>query len=506
MSLYTFGFLAFLSFVVFLYYIFPHRFRWAILLVASGIFYLSYSQVSALIIALVILVSYFLGIQLGRLPENKRGAVLWTGILFNIGLLLFYKFAGQSLAVLPFFQENPILKEFTILPIGLSFHALQAVSYLVEVSRGNQPAERHMGIFALSILFFPRVLAGPIERPQLLGQFKTEVSFDYKGVTEGMKTLAWGFFKKMVIADRLIPVVNMVYIDPTAQSGVSLFYATLVFAFAIYADFSGYSDIALGAARVFGIKLTQNFLNPYSARSISEFWQRWHISLSNWLKDYIFFPVRRFLLRRWGSKAPLAATVIPPLVTMLASGLWHGTGWTFLVWGVLHGVYLVFFQLTEGFWRRVSTTIRLDRRPKLVTFIQQLVTFILVAFALIIFRANTLGDAYYIITHLLDGMPGYLVSVAREIITALPSLDLRTYYTSLLEIMSPMVLGDNFDSFLVILAFASILVIEWTQFNLTKVSTKPVFVRWTVYVVFIAVALLLAVHSTLNKEFIYFQF
>ena len=155
---------------------------------------------------------------------------------------------------------------------------------------------------------------------------------------------------------------------------------------------------------------------------------------------------------------------------------------------------------------RISTTIRLDHRPKLVTFIQQLVTFILVAFALIIFRANTLGDAYYIITHLLDGMPGYLISVAREIIIALPSLDLRTYYTSLLEIMSPMVLGDNFDSFLVILAFASILVIEWTQFNLTKVSAKPVYVRWTVYIVFLAVALLLAVHSTLNKEFIYFQF
>ena len=251
MSLYTFGFLAFLFFVVFLYYISPHRFRWAILLIASGIFYLSYSQVSAIIIALVILVSYFIGLQLGRLPENKRGSVFWVGVLFNIGLLLFYKFAGQSLAVLPFFQQNPTLIEFTILPIGLSFHALQAVSYLVEVSRGNQPAERHMGIFALSILFFPRVLAGPIERPSLLGQFKTDIQFDYKGVTEGMKTLAWGFFKKMVIADRLIPVVNMVYIDPTAQSGVSLFYATLVFAFAIYADFSGYSDIALGCRTSF---------------------------------------------------------------------------------------------------------------------------------------------------------------------------------------------------------------------------------------------------------------
>lgn len=506
MSLYSIGFLAFLFSVFFLYYVSPHRFRWAILLLGSVAFYLTYSRVSAVIIGAVILVNYLLGLRIEHTQADKRNILLWVGILFDIGLLLLYKFFGGQLGSLPLFRNDPLLLQFTLIPVGLSFHTLQAVSYLVEVSRGNQPAERHAGVFALTILFFPRVLAGPIERPATIKQFKEEVTFDYAGVTEGIKTMAWGFFKKMVIADRLLPIVNIVYLSPIEFSGASLLFAVIAFAFAIYADFSGYSDIAVGAARMFGIKLTQNFTHPYLARSISEFWQRWHISLSNWLRDYIFFPVRRFLLRKWGSKAPILAMIIPPIITMLASGLWHGTGWTFIVWGLLHGIYLVLFQLTEGFWQRVSRLLRLDHYPKLVTFIQQVVTFILVSLALIIFQVSTLEDAYYIFTHLLDGVPSFLVSAGQEMFTALASLDRSTIYHTLVSVTAPLTQDNDFDGLLRLMAFFIIIILEWTQFDLMRLSTKPVVLRWAVYTVFIAITLLFAVSSMLNKEFIYFRF
>ncbi|MBV6396601.1 MAG: hypothetical protein HFACDABA_02201 [Anaerolineales bacterium] len=506
MSLYTIGFVAFLFLVFILYYVSPHRLRWALLLLASVFFYLTYSWESAILIGTLILANYFLGLRLERLPADKRGGLLWAGIAFDLGLLLFYKFFGAWLGSLPLAQGNIILSEFFLTPIGLSFHALQAVSYLIEVGRGNQAAERHAGIFALSILFFPRVLAGPIERPAVIEQFKTPVAFDYETVTEGMKTLAWGFFKKMVIADRLIPMVNMVYLTPREYSGVTLFYTVIVFAFALYADFSGYSDIAVGAARMFGIKLTQNFSRPYAARSISEFWQRWHISLSNWLRDYIFFPVRRFLLRKWGRRAPLAATILPPIVTMLASGLWHGSGWTFLVWGLLHGLYLVFFQLTEGLWQRLSTVTRLDRLPKLTAMIQQLITFILVSFSLVFFRANSLEDAFYILAHAGEGLPAYLIGSAREVAAMLPSLGPRTFYKTVMSVMSPMALRNEFDWFLMIAALGIFLILDWTRFDLSKVRGKPGWVRWTVYTIFITATLLLAVQSVLVKEFIYFRF
>jgi D-alanyl-lipoteichoic acid acyltransferase DltB (MBOAT superfamily) len=508
MSLFTFYFLVFLFSAALVYYLSPHRFRWAILLLASGIFYLTYSRVFAVILGIVILVNYFAGLRLASLPENKRGGLLWAGILFNIGLLLSYKFLGPWLGTsIPFIRDDPMLMEFTLLPLGLSFHALQAVSYLVEVSRGGHEAERHAGIFALSILFFPRVLSGPIEKPNLLDQFKTEAKFDYNGVTEGMKILAWGFFKKLVIADRLTALVNQAYGNPTAYSGVSLFYTTVAFAFALYADFSGYSDIAVGAARVFGIKLIQNFNHPYSARSISEFWQRWHVSLSNWLRDYIFFPVRRFLLRQtWARRVPLLATVIPPLVTMLASGIWHGTGWTYLVWGGLHGLYLVFFQLTEGVWQRVGNALRLDRLPKLTAFIQQGVTFTLVTLALILFRANTLADAFYIFTHLLQGMPHYLVASAQDMAAAISTMDRFTIYRASLRVMSPLTLDSEFGGFIEIVSFFAIILLEWMQFSLARISTKPAALRWATYAFLIAMTLYFSVAPSVDKQFIYFQF
>lgn len=302
MLLFSFDFLLFLFVIILIYYFSPHRWRWAILLTASGFFYLSYSAIFFAILLLVIVVTYIIGIIMGRASEDRRKYLLIFGVFFNIALLLFYRVWAPLLADLPVFQQDALAAQALLMPIGLSFHALQAISYLIEAGRDRRLVERHPGIFALGILFFPRVLSGPIERPSVHDQFRTERTFDYHVVSSGMKTMAWGFFKKMVLADRMAPVVNQVFSDPTNQHGAALIFGMVIYSVVLYADFSGYSDIAVGAAQTFGIRLTQNFNHPYSARSISEYWQRWHISLSNWLRDYIFFPLRRFFVRRWGAR------------------------------------------------------------------------------------------------------------------------------------------------------------------------------------------------------------
>lgn len=507
MSLFTFNFLFFLFATVLVYYLLPHRMRWAVLLIASAGFYVSYSVMFAVVLALVIVVNYFLGLWMDRGSESRKKVYLVTGVLFNVCLLFFYKFAAPALATLSFFQQDSLHADSLLMPIGLSFHTLQAVSYLVEVNRGSHAAERHAGFFALSILFFPRVLSGPIEKPSLLDQFKAEVSFDSEQVKAGMKTLAWGFFKKMFIADRLAPLVNQVFIDPTSQSGATLSLTMLIYAVVLYTDFSGYSDIAVGAAQVFGIRLIQNFDHPYSARSVSEFWQRWHISLSNWLRDYIFFPLRRYIMRNpWANRIPLASTIFPPLITMLASGLWHGTGWTFIAWGCLHGFYLIFYQVTDPIWQNLARRIGFDRHLRLTGFLQQTTTFILVILSFIIFRADSLSDAHYILTHLFYGMPTYVTQSFHMVIAMFVSPSSAALDSTVRYLLSPLYLDTSFNSMLILFSFMVFILIEWTRFDLAKLDSRPAPARWVVYGLFLIISLLFSVQSAINNEFIYFQF
>jgi D-alanyl-lipoteichoic acid acyltransferase DltB (MBOAT superfamily) len=245
-------------------------------------------------------------------------------------------------------------------------------------------------------------VAGPIERPQnILHQLHAEHHFDYPRVTEGLKRMAWGMFKKVVVADRMVRFVNPVYGDPTSYDGPALVLATLAFAVQIYCDFSGYSDIALGSAQVMGVRLMKNFDHPYFASSISGFWRRWHISLSTWFRDYVYIPLggNRVSKPRWAFNL---------LLTFLISGLWHGANWTFIIWGALHGFYFVVSALTEPFWQQLSALTRLDGLPRLKSAFAVLTTFSLVTFAWIFFRAESLRDALYIIRHLVSGWPSYL--------------------------------------------------------------------------------------------------
>jgi len=371
-----------------LYFLLPHRWRWLLLLVASCWFYMTFVPVYILILAFTIGVDYFAGIWIEQSEGRRRKLLLTASILANVGVLAFFKyfnFLNESIAEvvrgLGFHYGVPDLG--IILPIGLSFHTFQSLSYTIEVYRRNHPAERRLGIFALYVMFYPQLVAGPIERPQaLLPQFHARRRFNADDFQYGLTRMAFGFFKKVVVADRLAPYVDAVYADIPGSNGLTILVATVFFAVQIYCDFSGYSDIAIGAARVMGFRLMENFRRPYLSTSVSEFWSRWHISLSSWFRDYLYIPLGGNRVVKWRWYYNL-------FIVFLVSGLWHGANWTYVIWGGLHGTYLVAALVLR------PATDRLGRAlPGLLTRAFGLLsTFTLVTLAWVFFRATTAGDA-----------------------------------------------------------------------------------------------------------------
>ena len=265
------------------------------------------------------------------------------------------------------------------------------MSYTIEVYRGKQQTERHFGIYALYVMFYPQLVAGPIERPQnLLHQFREKHHFDIDRVFEGLKIMIWGFFKKLVIADRLAIYVNDAYNNVAQQNGMTLLLATIFFSFQIYCDFSGYSDIAIGTAKVMGFDLMTNFRRPILSKSTGEFWKRWHISLSTWFKDYLYFPMG-------GSKVSVPRWYFNLMIVFLISGLWHGANWTYIIWGGINGFYLVFAIITKKYTDKINAFIRINKFPRLKLCSQILVTFLLISFSRIFFRARNVDDALTVI-------------------------------------------------------------------------------------------------------------
>ena len=280
------------------YFAIPYRFRWIILLGASYYFYISWKPAYVILIIMTTLITYYAGIRMGKISiKSKRKTILILSLFFNLGFLFvfkYYNFFNDSLRVIfqhyNLFYGSPPLN--FLLPIGISFYTFKNLSYAIDVYRGDQLPERRLGFFVLYVAFFPQLLAGPIERiTRFLPQLYERIDFDYPRVTKGLKLMLWGLFQKMVIADNLAPLVDSVYNDPTHHQGVSLILATFFFAFQIYCDFSGYSDIAIGAAQVMGFTTMENFNRPYFSKSIPEFWRRWHISLSTWFRDYLYIPM-----------------------------------------------------------------------------------------------------------------------------------------------------------------------------------------------------------------------
>ncbi len=356
---------------------------------------MAFKPVYILILGVTILVDYFAAFLIDRAEGKKRKWWLALSLIANIGFLAAFKyfnFINQNIGfVLNLMgMENPIPNYPLELPIGLSFHTFQAMSYTIEVYRRNQKPEKDFIIYSLYVMFYPQLVAGPIERPQnLLYQFHTYFKYNFENIKQGLIRIAWGMFKKVVIADRLAMVVDYCYDNPTEHSGLTLLVATIFFSFQIYCDFSGYSDIAIGCARLMGFKLMENFDVPYISKSISEFWRRWHISLSGWFRDYLYIPLG-------GSRVGEYRHYINYFIVFMISGLWHGAAWTFIIWGSLHGIYLIFAML-----RKKYLNIEMPQNA-FTDKLQILITFGLVTLSWVFFRARGLGNAKVILTKIFN--------------------------------------------------------------------------------------------------------
>jgi D-alanyl-lipoteichoic acid acyltransferase DltB (MBOAT superfamily) len=393
------AFLIFFPVVTAIFYLLPHKFRWLLLLAASCYFYMYFIPVYMLILAGTILIDYQAGILIGKSKTPRRRKTwLWLSIAANIGILAVFKYYNFFLDNANWIAEslsgNPLALRYLgiALPIGLSFHTFQALSYTFEVYYKRQEPERHFGIYALYVMFYPQLVAGPIERPQnILPQFHNPVRFSMDNLRMGLCQMCRGMFKKVVIADNLSGYVDMAFTDPEQHSGPVLLLAAYMFTVQIYCDFSGYSDIALGAARCMGYKLMDNFNLPLTARSIRDFWSRWHISLSTWFRDYLYIPLG-------GKKSGLERQILNLFIVFMVSGLWHGASWNFVIWGALHGLFIAISLLVyEARGRKPATT-------GITGFINLFITIHLVVFSFIFFRAATLPDALAFI----EGMAGWI--------------------------------------------------------------------------------------------------
>ena len=387
------NFLIFFTVVLTLYYFLPKKYTWVMLLIASLFFYMCWRWQYIFLLFFPATIDFFVARTIENTPEKrKRKLLLCISLITNLGLLFYFKyynfFIDSFNASAAFFHSTLLINSAKILlPVGISFYTFQSISYTVEVYRGHIKAERHFGRFALFVSYFPQLVAGPINRPQiLLPQLRNLEPLQPANFVKGGRLILWGLFKKIVVADRLAIFVNIVYNDPGSYHGGALLIATLFFAFQIYCDFSGYSDIAIGVAKTMGVDLVKNFNKPYFSHSIKEFWSKWHISLSTWFRDYLYIPLG-------GNRAGTGKWIFNLFITFLVSGIWHGASWNFVIWGAIHGILISLESLNTKYkWIPI----------KLPGIISNLLTFALVCFAWIFFRANGLQDSFLIIRQLFD--------------------------------------------------------------------------------------------------------
>ena len=462
------------------------------MLVMSYIFYISWQADLLYLILFTTLVSYVCAIGIERC-EGKRGvqrALMITAVAVSLAVLFFFKYfnfvatnVASLLSAFGMTVSDPTLD--LILPVGISFYTFQTLSYVIDVYRGSIKAERHFGYYALYVSFFPQLVAGPIERPEnLLPQLKTKNPFEVNDLTMGLKFMLVGFFKKIVVADQLARYVDTVYngVGTDAVNGFTVLIATLLFAVQIYCDFSGYTDIAIGCARIMGIRLMQNFNDPYAATTIKDFWRRWHISLTSWFTDYVYIPLG-------GSRCKKYRHLLNIMIVFLLSGIWHGAAWTYIIWGVLHGIYQIVGNLTAKPRSRLIERVGLSESGALVRSVRTVITFILVSLSWLIFRANSLSDMLALFTELFGGWGD--VNIA-ESLNAL-GLSLSSIITVILSIIVLKLLDLQIS----------------TKMHENRENTAISGTRVTVYLVLtwcVAIAWMLLLLSDIDSAFIYFQF
>lgn len=493
MSFVSIQFFLFFPIVTLVYFALPHKLRWLWLLCASYFFYMSWNPAYGLLLAVSTAITYFSGLLIekaGNLPDAEKALKrkrLWVAASFvlNLGILIVFKY-------LNFFDEiytdiisslgmpaGP-LKFDLLLPVGISFYTFQALSYTVDVYRGDLKPERHFGKYALFVSFFPQLVAGPIEKSKdLLHQFSEAHRFDYDQARRGLLLMLWGYFQKVVVADRLGELVNTVYSSPGKYGGAEIALASIFFAFQIYCDFGGYSNIAIGAAQVLGFSLTTNFSRPYFSLSIKEFWRRWHITLGAWFRDYLYIPLG-------GNRCSLARRCLNLFIVFSVCGLWHGASFTFVIWGTLHGLYQIFGLLLKPARQRAAGILKIDPDSRPSRFLRAVFTFILTDFAWIFFRADTVPDAFALIGGLFR------------------SSDLSNGVLFSLGLTAP-------EFFAALTGIATVLAVDVlslkTDLRARLLKKKTAF-RWAAYLSAALVILIFGIYGSqyTAQQFIYFQF
>lgn len=518
MSFTSIEFLIFFPAVAVFFFLIPHRARW-IWLTAASCFFFGYLYCSTFesakttyyilvffAIASFILVNYILGIRIedsrASRPRAAR-ALLATGIVYPLLLLFIFKyfnFIDATIAdiarILRLNYPAHVLK--LIVPLGISYYTLQGLSYLIEVHRGTMKAERHFGMLALYFLFFPKMVAGPFERPnRLIPQFYVRQGFDYQRVVDGLKCMAWGYFKKLVIADRVAITVNEIYNNPHDYWGVYFIVANLFFAFQVYCDFSGYSDIAIGSAKVLGFNLMENFKRPFLATTTADLWRRWHISLVAWLRDYIYIPLggNRVSRPRWWYNTA---------ITFLLSGLWHGANWTYIAWSGLNALFVLFSDWTKVIRAHARRLTRIERFPRIHTIIGRSFTFILFTLSVNFFRANSLADGIHIARHYGTGLGDLLRAALRFDMEALRSLLVVPTKNTVFGFSKPAFVSEMIIAGIAIIALMAVEMADEKEDITKRMSRWHWSLRWAIYILLVYTILFCGTFA--NQQFIYFRF
>lgn len=497
------NFLVFFPVVVLIYFLFPHKIRYIWLLFTSYFFYMCWNPIYALLLLASTLITYFSALAMEgaeilfkgeeerklRSRVKAKNFIVGISFLLNLSMLFFYKyfeFAVDSINVILENMHVTLIKPGfdIILPVGISFYIFQALSYTMDVYRKNVEVEKNLFRYAVFVSFFPQLVAGPIERSSnLLHQFRERKYFDYHRVKNGLLLMVWGFFQKIVLADRVAILVDQVFDYYTYYSGFYLVVAAVFFAFQVYCDFAGYSNIAIGASQVMGFKLMKNFDCPYFARSVTEFWRRWHISLTTWFRDYLYIPLG-------GNRKGKIRKYVNVMIVFLVSGLWHGANWTYVIWGGLNGLYQVIEQSMKPFFQKLTGKLQVKRNVFSAHLLQVILTFLLVDLAWIFFRSDTIAGAVGFIQRIFVEFNPWIL-----------------FDGSLYDIgMSRM------EFQIAVLAIAVLLFVDMLHYKGLQIRAfldcQQVWFRWTVYLISIGIVLVFGIYGPDfdASQFIYFQF
>ena len=475
-------YLIFLPVVLVLYFLLgSNKLRIILLLIASYFFYMCWNPVFIILILVSTVVDYTISRRIDASKVHKhRKRLLYLSLLTNLGILFYFKYYNFLLETLQplvdLMAPEMVFRQHTwLLPVGISFYTFQTLGYTLDVYNKKLKAEKNFFTFALYVSFFPQLVAGPIERStQLLPQFAQTHTFEYQRFSDGFKLILWGLFKKMVVADRLAVYVDLIYNNPDSYTGIPVLIASIFFVFQIYCDFSAYSDIAIGSARILGYNLMDNFKGPLLSHNVTELWRRWHISLSTWIRDYIYNPML-FKHREGGMKSIILILV----ATFVAVGIWHGANWTYILFGFLHGIVIAIEAIT----RKKRKKIFKNLPQHLIYPIAVLLTFVFWTITCLIFRSSS-------------------VEVAGNLFHNLFAHSNTTFQINIFQKVS------EFTEFKITLGFLLILIlahfIEYGNGIVHFLTTKHIVIRWSIYMFLINSIILFSPNN--KEEFIYFQF